>query len=763
MELTKNQKIISAMIILFMTSLCGYLIGIQSMKQIVFKQLKSDAEFNSYYETLIKETSDLKAHDYLKSQINSNKIREHLKFLTGFAHMAGTPGGKKSADYIHEQWKLQGLDEVQMIDYDVLLDFPNEQTPNNIEILDETQNVVNKYSFDEVIYDADLDYSHIAKPFLAFAANGSVKSDHLYFVNYCTEKDFEFLTLRGFNLTSKIALCRYGKGFRGNKIDFAQRYNMSGVLLFDDPRRSATKQASEFIYPNGDFLPPTGTQRGTVKIRKGDPLTPEYPANEFAHRNMKTADKLLPKIPAQVISYSLAKELFDLIELTESNQNNLTNDWLGELNTTYSLGGKLKNNRFLVLNVYNQRKISKVYNVIGMIRGSVEPDRYVLIGNHRDAWNFGALDPNSGTCVLLEVSRAIARLRSDLNWKPRRSIIFLSWDAEEFGVIGSMEWVEEFQKKLSANSVIYINMDTVLKGNYSLRVLASPLLFDFIYDVTKSIQMNSNETIYDRWLKNDPDSYKNAPLISPHIGASSDYAGFIQKVGIPCIEQTFIRDKKNPLFKNIEIGTYPTYHSSYETFNLVDKYLDPGFKTLSLIATVIAEFGRRMSDSLILPFNCSSYAEQLKIELNSFKTMYSSQLVNLKVSLDKLDKSINNFSLSAKFFHERFDSLNQNEYHQIRIVNDQLRNIEKAFLDPAVGTRREGFQHMAFSPSVYNTYGGNSFTAISDAIFRYNANKQEENSAQLIDEIKEYVAIVSHSINHAGSVLKDPLDFKRVF
>lgn len=198
---------------------------------------------------------------------------------------------------------------------------------------------------DEIIYDNDLDYSEIAKPFLAYSANGSVTSDELYFVNYCTEQDFMMLIRKGYNLTNKLVLCRYGKGFRGNKIDFGERFNVSGVILYDDPRRSASSLASAFIYPNGEFLPSTGTQRGTVKIRKGDPLTPNYPANEFAHRNLETAYKLLPKIPCQVIGYGTAQDLFNLIELNDINHNNLTYDWLGELNATYSYGGKLKNNQ----------------------------------------------------------------------------------------------------------------------------------------------------------------------------------------------------------------------------------------------------------------------------------------------------------------------------------------------------------------------------------------------------------------------------------
>jgi hypothetical protein len=248
------------------------------------------------------------------------------------------------------------------------------------------------------------------------------------------------LISNGFNLLGKLVLCKYGEIFRGNKVKFAEKYGLSGVILFDDPIRAAPSFASNYVYPNGEFLPDTGVQRGSIIMVDGDPETPNYPSNEYAYRSID--ENRLPKIPAQVVGYKIAAEIFNLLDIDKSKP--VPADWKGELNATYVFGGVLKNGKFLTLNVLNQRKKRKIYNVMSMIRGSIEPDRYVMIGNHRDAWTLGSIDPNSGTTCMLELSRILNELKNRNEWTPKRSIIFFSWDAEEYSLTGSIEFVEVY-------------------------------------------------------------------------------------------------------------------------------------------------------------------------------------------------------------------------------------------------------------------------------------------------------------------------------
>lgn len=331
----------------------------------------------------------------------------------------------------------------------------------------------------------------------------------LYYVNYCSDSDFKLFTEKtGISLKDKICLCKYGHVFRGNKVHTAEKYGARAVILYDDPYRGAPSSDNNTmtnpnLYPHGELMPEFGTQRGTINIHEGDPQTPSYPSIESAHR---VPEPNLPKIAAQVVGYGVAEELFNMLQ--ESGTKMAPTDWHGQMKVNYTFGGRLSGDRTLVLNVYNHKNISKIYNVGGMIKGDSEPDRYVIVGNHRDSWTYGSMDPSFGTAIMLEVSRMLSELRSVSGWTPRRSILFQSWSGEEYGLIGSTEWVEEFEKKLSANAVIYINLDVSIYGNFSYEAMASPLLYDMLYNVTKLIDIGdgSKETVFDRWLRNNPDN-----------------------------------------------------------------------------------------------------------------------------------------------------------------------------------------------------------------------------------------------------------------
>ena len=216
--------------------------------------------------------------------------------------------------------------------------------------------------------------------------------------------------------------------------------------------------------------------------------------------------------------------------------------------------------------------------------------------------------------------------------------------------------MEEYKKKLAANAVTYINMDSIIKGNYSYRAIASPLLFQLILNVTKSVHIdeNSTETVFDRWLKNEPNSDRTQPLISPYMGSGSDFSSFQQKVGLPCIDQLFVRNAKDPLFRNTELTTYPLYHTKYDSFELVSQLLDKGFKKIGLMALIVGEMTRQLADSAILPFNCNDYAKQFKIEYKNLEKAFKVAFPASKLSeILMIDFAIKNFTRAASLFHNR--------------------------------------------------------------------------------------------------------------
>ena len=318
----------------------------------------------------------------------------------------------------------------------------------------------------------------------------------------------------------------------------------------------------------------------------------------------------------------------------------------------YSFGGKLINNRKLLLKIFNKKELRQITNISGFIKGLEEPDRYVIIGNHRDSWTYGSMDPSFGTSVMLEVSRVLNGLKNNNKWMPRRSLLFMSWDAEEYGLVGSTEWVEEFEKKLSANGVVYINMDVSVYGNYSYEAIASPLLNEILFSLTKKIKVSSNESAYDRWLANDKDKETGLPNISPFLGSGSDHMAFLQRAGIPCMDQKVGRKKNDILSKRMG-SSYPLYHTSYETFELVNEIIDPGFVGAKTLAQIVTAIGHSLATSTILPFNSNTYAQVLTKEFKKFKNSYRNVFEKLNISLNGLDYAVKNFSVVSNKFMKR--------------------------------------------------------------------------------------------------------------
>ncbi|XP_042227870.1 glutamate carboxypeptidase 2-like [Homarus americanus] len=521
--------------------------------------------------------------------------------------------------------------------------------PNLITLVDGSGGVVFTSNYKEKPLrdgDDDPDFVHA---FNGYAPAGSVSSEAgrgVVYVNFGRVEDFDKLEELGVNVSGCIAIARYGKIFRGNKLLHAQERGAKGMILFSDPGDVAQEGvADDDVYPYTWWLPGTGMQRGTTYMGSGDPLTPGWSSTANAYRlTMEDAD--LPKIPCQPIGYDDARVILEKMGGMAAPDE----AWKGGLDgLAYNLGPELLDEYSgytLHLDTHNTFQQYTSYNVIGTIKGEVEPDRYVLIGNHRDAWGFGASDPSSGTAQILETARVMGQLMAD-GWRPRRTLVFCSWGAEEYGLIGSTEWVEEHVEKLQERSVMYLNTDTCASGPI-LHVPGSPLLWDAITDITKMVPgVRQGPTVYDE-LKDYYTAMNKTSIEMTTLGSGSDYAPFSFYCGIPCLDLWFRRDKN----KN-EISIYPSYHTGYETFYMVDHNVDPGFRIHQGCSRLASLMLRFFADSALIPYSLEQLPKTIKEGIDSFKKNGKrDELIKIYENYALLEESIDSFIDAAKTFSQ---------------------------------------------------------------------------------------------------------------
>ncbi|XP_055981096.1 N-acetylated-alpha-linked acidic dipeptidase 2 isoform X2 [Sorex fumeus] len=688
----------------------------------------------------------------LVSEMKAENIKSFLRSFTKLPHLAGTEENLLLAKKIQTEWKKFGLDSAKLVHYDVLLSFPNETKPNYVSILDEHGVEIFKTSYLELPPDGYENVTNIAPPYNAFSAQGMPEGDLIY-VNYARTEDFFKLERElSINCTGKIVIARYGKIFRGNKVKNAMLAGATGIILFSDPADYSAPEVQP--YPKGWNLPGSAAQRGNVLNLNGagDPLTPGYPAKEYTFRLDVEEGVGIPQIPVHPIGYNDAEILLRHMGGSPPPDES----WKGGLNVAYNIGPGFTGHgllRKVRMNVHNTNKITRIYNVIGMIRGSVEPDRYVILGGHRDSWVFGAIDPTSGTAALHEIVQSFGKLLKG-GWRPRRTIIFASWDAEEFGLLGSTEWAEENAKILQERSIAYINSDSSIEGNYTLRVDCTPLLYQLVYQLTKEIASPDdgfeNKSLYESWLEKDPSlENENLPRINK-LGSGSDFEAYFQRLGIASGRARYTKNRKADKY-----SSYPVYHTVYETFELVENFYDPTFKKQLSVAQLRGTLVYELADSKIIPFNIQDYAKALKnyaTSISNLSKKHEQQLRDHGVSFDSLFSAVKNFSEAASDFHRRLMQVDLNNPIAVRIMNDQLMFLERAFIDPLGLPGRQFYRHIIFAPSSHNKYAGESFPGIYDAMFDIE-NTADPHSAWR--EVKKHISVATFTIQAAAGTLKE--------
>jgi N-acetylated-alpha-linked acidic dipeptidase len=558
-------------------------------------------------------TNEQKREKIFDDLISALHIGETIKDLSSRPHNVGSPGSREVAEKIQALFSNYGF-AVHMDIYQVL--FP---TPR-IRILEMTapQSFRALLKEQPVKEDASSGQEGQLPTYNAWSADGDVRGELVY-VNYGVNADYEDLARMGIDVKGKIVIARYGQSWRGIKPKIAQEHGAIGCIIYSDPKDDGYYQGD--VYPKGAFKNEYGVQRGSVMdmvVYPGDPLTPGVGATKEAKRyaTHQEAPNLL-KIPVLPISYHDARPLLESLTGPVAPEN-----WRGALPITYHVGpGKSA----VHLELQFDWKMVPCYDVIATITGTEFPDEWIIRGNHHDAWVNGAQDPISGQAAMLEEAKALGVMVKS-GWKPRRTIVYCAWDAEEPALVGSTEWVEDHAALLQQNAVVYINSDE--NGRGFLRAGGSHALEGFVDEIAKGVQdPQSGVSIYERLKAHqvltastpaqEKEMMDKSSLHLQALGTGSDFSPFLQHLGIPSLNLEFSGEDNS--------GDYHSIYDSYENFI---RFIDPGFVYEAALSKMAGHSALRMADADLLPFDFRSLYREIK----SYSAELQTQMTNLRES-----------------------------------------------------------------------------------------------------------------------------------
>ena len=616
------------------------------------------------------------------------RANERSAALSKEPHVAGTPAQARTRDYVIAQMKAMGL-ETEVRTYDVWLPHA-------------TSVAITKLGPDSVTLDLTEppipgDVPTTLPQYLT--VNGSsgagVGTGELVFVNYGLIEDYATLDAMGVSVKGKVVLARYGRSFRGIKAREAEKRGAVAVLIYTDPADDGFARGD--VYPEGPMRPNRGVQRGSVFNGAGDPLTPGYASLPGAPR-LKPEDTALPKVPVVPISAANAEILLRGVRGTAIPQ-----AWQGGMGLRYHVGPGPVQVRVAVTTDAATKGTKQIYNTLGYLRGTEFPDQYVYIGGHRDGWGPGAADNISGTVSILEAAHALSDLAAK-GIKPRRTIVFATWDAEEWGLVGSSEYVEDDSLRLQRGAVAYFNQDVSAQGP-SFGGGGSPSLRGVLRDVVKSVpDPNGKGSVYDVWRKNaNLKTGQDEPSMGDP-GGGSDFAGFYNHLGIPIAEWGFG-------------GPAGTYHSAYDTHAWMAKFGDPGFQYHAASGRIGAAMALRVANAEILPYDYVEFAKTMRgfvapvEKMMTGKQWSTASLTTLQQSISSLEQA------AAQFATARDVALRSGVSTAVQEkVNASLLQVERAFARPSGLKSRPWYRSLIYASDVDNGYSTMIFPGVGEEI-----------------------------------------------
>ena len=671
-----------------------------------------------------------------------DNIREYIQVMSEEPHHTGSEAGRRVARYVLEKFRSWGLD-AQIEEFDGLMPTPRER---HLELL-EPEHYVATLKEPAIPEDKDSSDEGQLPTYNAYSADGDVTAQLVY-VNYGMPADYEKLAELKIGVKGKIVLARYGGGWRGIKAKVAAEHGAIGCIIFSDPRDDG--YFGDDVYPLGQNRPEFGVQRGStmdMPIHPGDPLTPGWGAVPGGRKLPMSEVKTLPKIPVLPISFGDAKPLLRNLGGPVAPE-----DWRGALPLTYHVG---PGPAVVRLKAAFNWDVTKGENVIARIRGSQFPDEWVIYGNHHDAWVNGATDPVSGNAALMETARTLAEMVQQ-GWKPKRTVIFASWDAEEWGLIGSTEWAEKHADELRDKAVVYFNSDTNRQGILSLA--GSHSLERFLNDLARdSVDPLNGKSLWrimkDDELANEKDENKKKDIDSRPdlrigaLGSGSDYTAFIDHLPVA---------STNVFFSGKGGGVY---HSVYDSFDWYRRFGDPQFVYGRALAQVHAVAMARMADAAVLPFEFTNLADTLAKYLGELDELRQKQQKNSAaaafVDLGPLRPALEDLAKAALAYEEAFQSAfsGSGPRGDLDRLNSILRQVESAMSRPEGLPGREWYRHQVYAPGFYTGYGVKTIPGIREAL----EQKQWETVKQQVSVFREVLADLTRQVRAAEEELRKHL------
>ncbi|KAH8627718.1 putative glutamate carboxypeptidase [Alternaria alternata] len=600
-----------------------------------------------------------------------------------------------------EEILLNSFDSVSISEwsyyYNVFLNYP---VSNSLQLTYSNGSTYTPTLMEDVLAeDETTSYPNSVPVFHGYSFTGNASAEYVY-VGRGQQVDFDRLAALGVDLEGKIALAKYGGPFRGLKVKNAQDHGMIGAVIFSDP---------------GD----------DGNMTEGDPTTPGYVSKPDSPRADRT--EITPQIPSLPISWIEAQPLLQALNGFGTNGTavNRTN-WVGAIPGVGYFTGEGSGASLSMSNVMNDT-YGTIWNAVGIINGTLE-DEVVIVGNHRDAWIVGgAADPNSGSAVLIELAKAFGAL-AETGWKPLRTIVLCSWDAEEYGLVGSTEWMEEYIPWLKNAAVSYLNIDVAVSGPIP-DVSATPDLHAVATNLMKKIvypyRNDTGLTMYDVW------SHESGEV--GVLGSGSDYTAFLHR-GIASIDMGAGGGPNDPV--------YP-YHSNYDSYHWMATFGDPGFITHKAMGQFLTLLLYHMVSDPVVPLEPADYVSEFNTYLEDLETEISGS--NFTVDLTNLTAAIAQFETSAQeFVTLRDQAVAANDTKLITVQNHKARDFSRGFTSQGGLPTREFYQHTIFAPGRDTGYAPVTFPGITESI----TFDQDADLAQ------EWVQKTSSAILVAASILK---------
>ncbi len=694
------------------------------------------------------------AQTTLESRFDANlraeNLRDWMKRLSARPHHLGSPYNKQNADFIAAQFRSWGY-ETKLEEFHVLFPTPK----SRIVEMTAPETFKLKLQESELKEDSTSGQSSEQLPsYNAYSIDGDVTAPLVY-VNYGVPADYEELDRRGIDVKGKIVIARYGGSWRGIKPKVAAERGAVGCLIYSDPRNDGFYQGD--VYPIGAWKNEHGVQRGSVMdmpLHPGDPLTKGIGATKNAKRIDVKDAQVLTKIPVLPISYSDALPLLKNLDGAV-----VPETWRGALPVTYHFGGTTPTVR---MKLEFNWDIKPIYNVIARMPGSQLPDQWIIRGNHRDAWVNGADDPISGLVAMMEEARSISELVKN-GWKPKRTIMYAAWDAEEQGLIGSTEWAEEHADELRQKAAVYINTDS--NGRGFLGMGGSHTLEKFINEVARSVpDPQTKLTVWERTRANQivngsansrRDAMERKDLRIYPLGSGSDYTPFLQHLGIASLNIGFGGENGGG-----------SYHSIYDSFDHYTKHGDPGFAYGIALAKVCGHATLRLANAETLPFEFSNFSETvnqyvgevtrlvetMRDETATFNRTVSSGMLKAvqdptKTFIVPAERSPVPF-LNFSALQNSIARLNESvkNYHAVegkRVasarLDEALYKTERAMTRTHGLPRRDWFHHQIYAPGFYTGYGVKTLPGIREAIEQRDWKEAQEQIA-IVSAVIEVLA-----------------------